>query len=460
MVAVSRRIALLILNDLDDSSAFPVNLLDRAFEREPQLIRKDRALATELVYGVLRWRSRLDWVICQLSKTPIRKIDPFVLNIIRLGLYQILFHSRIPPSAAVNDSVEMAKARKPFWVVRFVNGVMRSAARRAKEIPLPDYADDPVQAIAIGESHPLWLVERWVERLGVEETKRLCRANNRVPAVTVRANTLKVSRQELLNSLRDHVRQITPTRFAPDGLSVRGLRHAVADIPSFKDGWFQVQDEAAQLVTHLLDPKPGETVLDACAGFGGKTGHIAQLMKDRGKIKAMEKQSWKLHRLKTSLARLGISAVTTWHHDLSESISVSLSGTFDRILLDAPCSALGVLRRNPDAKWKKTEMDLNRLRADQLHFLGCLAPLIKRGGRLVYCVCSLEPEEGEYVVEDFLKNQAQFVIDREPVGLFDVDERLVDSSGFFRSLPHEHDMDGFFAVRLKRTNSRPYKVRS
>jgi 16S rRNA (cytosine967-C5)-methyltransferase len=451
MVAVSRRIAISVLNGLDDSNAFPERLLHRALEREPQLIRKDRALATELVYGVLRWRSRLDWVICQLSKTPVHKIDPSVLNIIRLGLYQILFHSRIPPSAAVNDSVEMAKWKAPLWVVRFVNGVMRSAARRAKEIPLPGYADDPVQAIAIRESHPVWLVKRWVERLGAEETRRLCKANNQVPPVTVRANTLKVSRRKVLNSLTDYARQIRLTKFAPDGLSLRGLRHGVGDIPSFKDGWFQVQDEAAQLITHVLDPRPGETVLDACAGFGGKTGHIAQLMKDRGKIKAMENQSWKLHQLKTSSARLGISAVTTLHHDLSESVPVAFLDTFDRILLDAPCSGLGVLRRNPDAKWKKTEMDLTRLRANQLRFLGSLAPLLKRGGRLVYCVCSLEPEESEYVVEAFLKNQAQFVIDRVPVGLFDVDERLMDSSGFFRSLPHEHDMDGFFAVRLKRT---------
>jgi 16S rRNA (cytosine967-C5)-methyltransferase len=382
-------------------------------------------------------------VISRLSKTPFHKIDGSVLNIIRIGLYQILFHSRIPPSAAVNDSVEMTKAVAPLWVVRFVNGLMRSAVRRAKELPMPDYADDPVQAIAVRESHPLWLVERWVDRLGAEETKQLCVANNRIPPLTVRANTLKTSRQDLHHSLEDHVGQIEPTRFAPDGLSLRGLRDSIGDIPSFKDGWFQVQDEAAQLITHLLDPKPGERVLDACAGLGGKTGHIAQLMKDNGQIKAMEKQSWKLNQLKTSLARLGISAVTTWQHDLSEPVPVDQSGTFDRVLFDAPCSA--------DAKWKKSETDLTRLRTDQLHFFERLAPLVKPGGRLVYCVCSLEPEEGACVVKDFLKNRTQFVIDREPVGLFDVDERLVDGSGFFRSIPHEHDMDGFFAVRLKRT---------
>lgn len=451
MVAISRRISLSVLNGLDDSNVFPEHLLHKAFEREPQLIRKDRALATDLVYGVLRWRSRLDWVISRLSNTAFHKIDGSVLNIIRLGLYQILFHSRIPPSAAVNDSVEMTKAIAPLWVVSFVNGLMRAAVRRAREIPMPDYADNPVQAIAVRESHPLWLVERWVDRIGVEETKQLCMANNRIPPLTVRANTLKASRQDLHNSLKDFVRKIEPTRFAPDGLSLRRLRDSIGDIPSFKDGWFQVQDEAAQLITHLLDPKPGERVLDACAGLGGKTGHIAQLMKDNGQIKAMEKQSWKLNKLKTSLALLGISAVTTWQHDLSEPVPVDQSGTFDRVLLDAPCSGLGVLRRNPDAKWKKSETDLTRLRADQLRFFERLAPLVKPGGRLVYCVCSLEPEEGAGVVKDFLKNQAQFVIDREPVGLFDVDERLMDSSGCFRSLPHEHDMDGFFAVRLKRT---------
>lgn len=453
MVAVSRRISLSVLNHLDDSNAFPQQLLHRAFEQERRLIREDRALATELVYGVLRWRSRLDWVISKLSTTPIHKIDPFVLNILRLGFFQILFHSRIPPSAAVNDSVKMAKTREPLWVVRFVNGIMRAAARRAKDIPMPDDRDNPIQAIAVRESHPLWLVERWAKRFGIEETRQLCEANNQVPPVTVRVNTLKVNRQQLMDSLKEHVSHVAETPFAPDGLLLRRLRHAITDLPSFKDGWFQVQDEAAQLITHLLDPSSGEEILDACAGYGGKTGHIAQLMKDRGKIKAMENQSWKLNQLKTSLGRLGISSVTTWHHDLSESIPIARFSSFDRVLLDAPCSGLGVLRRNPDAKWRKTEADLMRLRADQLRFLGCLAPLVKPGGHLVYAVCSLEPEEGEDVVQDFLKNQAQFVINREPVGVLDMDAGLVDGSGYFRSLPHKHNMDAFFAVCLKRTTT-------
>ncbi|NVM57845.1 MAG: 16S rRNA (cytosine(967)-C(5))-methyltransferase RsmB [Desulfobacterales bacterium] len=450
MAAIARRIALSVLNALNGSNTTPDYLLSQAFEQKPRTIRRDRALANELVLGVLRWRGRLDWVIQHLSKTPVHRIDPPVLNIVRLGLYQILFLSRIPVSAAVDESVELAKGKTPLWVVRYVNGLLRSAVRRAKDIPLPDDAADPVAAIAIRESQPSWMVKRWVERLGVEETRRLCKANNQIPPVTVRANTLKASRENLLTSLTAHVRKIRLARFAPDGLTLRGLQRAIGEMPPFKSGWFQVQDEAAQIITYLLDPVPGETVLDACAGFGGKTGHIAQLMKDCGKIKAADHRPWKLCELKASMARLGISSVTTWHHDLVKPVPDSLSGTFDRVLLDAPCSGLGVLRRNPDIKWKKSEGDITRLQGGQQRLLGCLAPLVKRGGLLVYCVCSLEPEEGEEVIEDFLKSHGGFVIDRRSTKLSVVDELLVDSSGFFRTLPHEHDMDGFFAVRLKK----------
>jgi len=450
MAAIARRIALSVLDSLHESNVTLDRRLTQAFEKWRPLLQRDRALATELVLGVLRWRGRLDWVIGHLSKTPVHKMDPLVLDIIRLGLYQILFLSRIPVSAAVNDSVKLAKEKAPFWVVRFVNAVLRSAQGRAKEIPLPTDADDPVIAIAVGESHPCWMVERWLKRMGIEETRRLCRANNQIPPVTARVNTLKVSREKFLRSLKGHVKKVDQTRFSPDGLALRGLKRAIPDIPAFQEGWFQVQDEAAQLVTYLLGPRPGETILDACAGRGGKTGHIAQLMKDSGAIKAMDRQARKLQALKASMRRLGVSNVTTWRHDLSGPLAEDVAGTFDRILVDAPCSGLGVVRRRPDIKWKKQEEDLARLQKKQEHLLASLAPLVRRGGCLVYGVCSLEPEEGERVVEDFLKNRTDFVIDCSSAGLAEMDARLVDGSGVFRSLPHKHDMDGFFAVRLKK----------
>ncbi len=450
MAAIARRIALCVLSSLNDSNVTLDRLLTQAFEKRHPLRQRDRALATELVLGVLRWRARLDWVIHRLSKTPVDKMDPRILDIVRLGLYQILFLSRIPVSAAVNDSVELAKEKAPVWVVRFVNAVLRSAVRRARQLELPDDPHDPVAAIAIRESHPRWMVKRWVERMGIEETRRLCKTNNQIPPVTVRVNTLKVSRERLLGSLAAHVKDIARTGSCPDGLALRGLKRAIAEMPAFQQGWFQVQDEAAQLISYILGPRPGETVLDACAGLGGKTGHVAQLMKNSGVIKAMDRQVWKLQSLDASMTRLGVSSVITWHHDLCEPAGEDLAGTFDRILLDAPCSGLGVVRRHPDIKWGKREDDLTRLQRKQRHLLAALAPWVKRGGCLVYCVCSLEPEEGEGVVEDFLKSQSDFVIDCSSTGLAGIDERLFDGSGIFRSLPHKHDMDGFFAVRLKR----------
>jgi 16S rRNA (cytosine967-C5)-methyltransferase len=339
------------------------------------------------------------------------------------------------------------------WIVRFVNGVMRAAVRKGKKIPLPAYEDDPVRAIAVRESHPVWLIDRWIKRLGMEETKELCQANNKIPPITVRANTLKISREDLLAELTDFAKEITPTKHAPDGISLRGLQRALFHIPCFKQGWFQIQDEASQLITNLLDPKPGQILLDACAGLGGKTSHMAQLTKDQGKITAVDNQAWKLQHLEQTMARLGISSVETLNHDLLESIPSAMTGIFDRVLLDAPCSGLGVLRRNPDAKWKKDEASLPGLQANQLAFLDGLAPAVKEGGFMVYAVCSSEPEEGEQVVRNFLERHAEFVVDQEPGPYWKDHEGLLNNWGFLRTFPHKHDMDGFFAVRFKRVVS-------
>jgi 16S rRNA (cytosine967-C5)-methyltransferase len=450
MAAIARRIALSVLNALDNKDVTLDHVLALAFEKQPQLHQPDRALTNELVFGVLRWRARLDWIIRALSKTPIDRIDLPVLNIIRMGLYQILFLSRIPISAAVNDSVELAKPKAPLWTVRFVNGVLRTAARRADNVPLPSEEEDPISAIAIGESHPPWMVERWIKHLGMQETVRLCKANNRIPPVTIRTNTLKVSRKKLHDALADRVRSIRETKFAPEGLALTGMSRAISQLSSFRRGWFQVQDEAAQLVAHFVDPKPWETILDACAGLGGKTGHLAQLMKDSGTIKAMDWDTWKLRSLETAMKRLGVSTVTTWHHDLSRPVPEDAKVSFDRILLDAPCSGLGVIRRNPDIKWKKREEDLLRYQHRQVELLGSLAPLLRRGGWLVYCVCSLEPEEGDRVIGAFLRSHRDFAISHSPCRLAEMNEHFVDASGVFRTVPNQHGMDGFFSVRLEK----------
>jgi 16S rRNA (cytosine967-C5)-methyltransferase len=448
MAGISRRIALSVLTGLEASNVTMDVLLTQAFEKESILHQRDRALATELVFGVVRWRDRLDWILKHLSHISFPRISPPVLNILRLGLYQILFLSRIPPSAAVNDAVELAKETEPQWVAGYVNGVLRSAVRAGKDVPMPDETTNPILSLSIEQSHPAWLVERWVAFMGIEETKRRCRANNRIPPLTIRVNTLKCSVKELMDALAPLAGEIVPAQFAPEGLVVRGLKQSIGEMAPFCRGWFQVQDEAAQLVTHLLDPKPGEKILDACAGLGGKTGHIAQIMGDSGRITATDRNRTKLDALQRCLVRLGITTVTVQYLDI-QSIPQSFFEAYDRVLLDAPCSGLGVIRRNPDVKWKKKPKDLVRLQQDQTRFLTTLAPFIRKGGILLYCVCSLEPEEGEDVVNRFLKRHRDFDIDdssSHPTFL----APFVERTGFFRTSPQGHDMDGFFAVRLRK----------
>ncbi|KKK49179.1 hypothetical protein LCGC14_3137670, partial [marine sediment metagenome] len=240
------------------------------------------------------------------------------------------------------------------------------------------------------------------------------------------------------------------TTYSPDGISFFGPMTSIPEMKAFKKGWFQVQDEASQLVSFLLDPQPGETVLDACAGLGGKTGHLAQRMNNSGWIVAVDKNEKKLFRLSTEMKRLGISIATTFSYDLNYSLSKGLTGKFDRILVDAPCSGLGVLRRNPDAKWNRSKKQIKIYHERQVKFLDNVSSLIKPSGVLVYAVCSTEPEEGEDVIGAFLAKHSEYTADKTLPGLPVAARSLVNDHGFLKTFPHLHHMDGFFAVCMKR----------
>lgn len=437
-----RKNSLLILNQLDDSGKTLDALMDEFHVSSGPSSKRDRALMQALVYGVLRRRSRIDGIISRFSKSGFRKIKPDVLNILRLGVFQILYLDRIPPSAAVNTAVEMAKSVSAPWTVRFVNAILRRTAAG----PIP-----PAAGPAEENSIPEWLFSRWVHRFGEKQATSICHAINDIPPITVRTNTLRTTRDALLASFSEHASEITPTAFSPEGISFHAPIAAVFDMPGYNDGHFQVQDEAAQITGHLLAPLPGETVLDACAGLGGKTAHAAQLMNNRGTLVAMDRDLRKLSSLEKEMARLGISIVKTSYHDLSSPPGNLAPSSFDRILLDAPCSGLGVLRRNPDAKWRVSENDIERLHGLQLTLLNNLSPLLKPSGTLVYVVCSTEPEENESVIEEFLGTHPDFRTD--PIGeeAF-VPGGCITENGFFRTYPHRLTMDGFFAARLKKTN--------
>ena len=448
----ARKTALYILNSLDKGNKTLDSILETFSDKTDLLSKRDRSLLNALVYGVIRWRGRLDYIIGHFSNTPLTRINPKVLNIIRIGLFQIIYLSRIPVSAAVNTSVELAKSSAAPWVIGFVNAILRNAAKKFEAVPFPDPKKDPVSAIAAQSSFPKWLIKRWLHRYGQKETAQLCDAVNAVPPITIRTNTLKTTRDNLLNSLKKEVEKIECTTYSPDGISFFNPNSSIPEIKSFKDGWFVVQDEAAQLITLLLDVRPGDTVLDACAGLGGKTGHIAQIMKNQGTIFAIDKDESKLSRLVSEMKRLGISIITPLTCNLEKPLDIKGVKLFDRILLDAPCSGMGVIRRNPDIKWTTSKKNLNYYKKKQLLFLKNLACLVKPSGILVYAVCSTEPEENEEVINNFLNKHTEFAIKN----ICDVQSfnhsYVVEGKIFLKTSPIHNNMDGFFAVCLQKTS--------
>ncbi|MGB9498404.1 MAG: 16S rRNA (cytosine(967)-C(5))-methyltransferase RsmB [Dissulfuribacterales bacterium] len=453
MTDIPRNTALIVLTKLSKGHSHHLDriITDDIDHQDLRMTRRDRNLINALIYGVLRWRQNLDWIIRHYSKIKLEKIRPDVLNILRLGLFQIFFSDRIPDSAAVNTSVEMAKEIAPPWVVKYVNAVLRNTIRSRATLPWPSVNDDPETALAILKSFPQWLISKWVSRFGVEKTEQLCDAVNKIPPITIRTNTIKTSRNELFSALAPETGKISKTPYSPDGICFFGSQKPVHEFSVFKKGWFQVQDEAAQLISHILSPRPNEKILDACAGLGGKTGHIAQLMKNKGQIIAIDKNKEKLLRLYSEMIRLDIQNVETVVHDLEKPLPDSYTEKFDKILLDAPCSGLGVIRRNPDIKWDVSRKDLNRFKQKQIKYLNLVSQLVKPKGLIVYAVCSIEPEENEAVIKKFLKNNSCFKIYRNfkdtPINI----QPFLDQNGFIRTLPHIHGMDGFFSVCLQRT---------
>lgn len=446
----ARHTALNVLNALDQGDLTLDGILDTTLPDTGNLSRRDRALFNALIYGVLRWRGRLDYILSHFSDRSLKQIEPGVLNILRLGLFQILYLDRIPDSATVNTAVELTRRVGVSRAAGFVNALLRNAAANHMSVVFPALKSDPVVFFAVVHSLPAWLARRWLQRYKPDTLLTLCDTINAIPPITIRANTLKTTRQQLLLSLANDVEHVAATPDTPDGITLNKLKRAIPDLPAFKAGWFQVQDAAAQLVSLLLDPQPGESVLDACAGLGGKTAHLAQLMQNKGRIVAIDRDQMKLQQLGMEMQRLGISIVHAYRYNLASPLKPDQQKQFDRILLDAPCSGLGVLRRNPDIKWKSSAADLKRHARVQQQLLDNLAPHVKPDGVLVYAVCSIEPEENEGVIDPFLKNHPEFVIDKNPGRLPETLWPEISAAIGFKTLPIPGNMDGFYFVRLKR----------
>lgn len=440
-----RQAAYSTLQRLANSSLHADDLVDQELSHN-QLQGPDRGLFAELVFGVLRRQGTLDHYLKQLVQQPLERLELPVLLLLRLGLYQLRYLDRVPSHAAVHATVELTNTILPR-AKGLINGVLRSYLRQQETLTLPDPTRQPIAWLAAAYAVPEWLAEQWLQQFPQSEAAGLAAASAEIPPLTLRVNSLKISRSGLLERL--HAAEITaePCRFAPEGIQIL-QRCQITSLPGFEEGLFMVQDEASQLVAHLLAPQTGEQILDMCAAPGGKATHLAQLMNDQGSIIATDLNARRIRRICESADRLELTSIKSVAADaLGNDYLEGLQ--FDRILLDAPCSGLGVIRRNPEAKWRLNPAEISRCAARQRLLIDAAASRLKPGGVLVYATCSTAIEEDETIIKDFLSRNPQFVVENG-AQLFPAWADLFDGSGYLRAWPHRHGTDGFFAARLHR----------
>jgi 16S rRNA (cytosine967-C5)-methyltransferase len=414
------------------------------------LAANERNLAMQLVYGVLRHRQFLDRILEILSRTPLRKLDPFVHQALAVGLYQLFFLERIPESAAVNETVESCKVGKiPQRLHGFVNGILRQSIRQKKNLAnraLTDSSGKPVL------NHPEWLLERWRRNFGETETERICRANNNEPTLVLRVNNSIISRNDHCRKLEDEGIAYTHGIYSTEAVILPDFHGPITTIPGYTEGFFQVQDEAAQLATYLLGPfRAGGRYLDGCAGLGGKTSHLLQFAKVYDlEVHAVEPEPHRLNKLRENITRLfSEGKPIIYEGDLEQFSSFQNTPSFDGILIDAPCSGTGVTGRHPDIRWNRRPEELVRYQQQQMDLLAVAARLLNPKGLLVYATCSLEPEENQEVIQDFLRNHEDFVLTDCSFQLPKAAQSLVENKFF---APHPSaTIDGFFAARMQRT---------
>jgi 16S rRNA (cytosine967-C5)-methyltransferase len=453
MIAPARVAAYDVLLAVSAGRADLAGAIERARESLPD--ERDRALATEIAAGVQRWRAALDHLVVQFSKRPIDRLDPEIVEILRLSTYQLLHLTRVPAAAVVDDAVDLAGRAGKRSASGFVNAVLRAVSRRRSSLPLPPRPADPADResvldyFSITLSHPRWLAERWYDRFGFETAEQWLHFDNAPAPLTLRANRLRLPPADLRARLADLEVAVTPGRFGPDALIV-SHGHPLRE-PGLSGGWFVVQDEASQLVALLAGPRPGPRVLDTCAAPGGKATAIAAVLPEGGRIVACDVRHRRIDLLRRTVERTGASAIAVVQADLLSSLP--FGPWFDCVMVDAPCSGLGTLRRDPDIRWRRRADDLPTLAAAELRMLGHAADVVAPGGRLIYATCSSEPEENEDVAGAFLRLSPDFTAVDARAAHPLLSAQLVDNRGHLRTSPDRHGLEAFFGAVFERRRS-------
>ena len=444
-----REIAYQILMEIEEG-AYANLILDRILRLNKQLNALDRGLITELVYGTVKYRAKLDWLIGETVKKA-EKLEKGPRVLLRLSFYQLLFMDKIPPFAVTNEAVKLAKKYFHTGVASLLNGVLRNYLRNSDKIILPDAQKTPLEYLEIVYSHPQWMLERWLKRYGWENTVKLCEYNNAPADLWIRVNTLKCTRQELAAKLKAEGCDLSFSSLVPEGILLK-FSPPVAALPSFKEGLFTVQDESSMLVAHVVNPHSKQIILDVCAGPGGKTTHLAQLMKNQGEILACDVHRHRIGLIKENAERLGIDIVKTKLLDATR-IDRELKEQFALVLVDAPCSGLGVLRRRPDSRWHKQPEEVQLLAELQTQILASVYHLLAPKGRLIYSTCTIEPEENFEVVAKFLAEHPEMEsFDLTPYLPYATTaaEKEELKKGRRQFLPFQDGMEGFFIAGLQK----------
>lgn len=434
-----RREAFRILCRVEEEESYADILLEKALEGPWD--ERDKRLLVGLVNGTVRWRGKLDYVLEQTVQGGLKRVEPRSRNLLRLGAYQLLFTQKLPAYAVVNETVELAKTTG-LRTSTLTNAVLRAIIRCFKQLQWPSEEEEPARFLAVTESHPEWLVKRWIISFGYEKAKALCQLNNLPAKVVLRANLLRTTREDLRKSLEGEGLQVTKGTWCEESLSLE--RGSPAHSESFVEGLFQVQDEASTLVGKLIDPKPGELLVDLCAAPGGKATHLAERMEDQGVVLACDLRSRRLVSVRENAMRLGLTSIFPVTAD---GRSLALKRKADRILVDAPCSGTGVLRRRVDLRWKLRENQIPVLAKLQGELLDSANELLAPGGILVYSTCTLESDENQEAARHFLERHEEYEIERAESF---VPKDLVEAEGWMETHPEKHGVDGGFAVRLKK----------